>query len=224
MREKNQQDNAQENQEAAPVKDKQSFEKRRSALYVYVIVLFSVAFLLVLLSFFIQLRNSNETISQLRQSSASAMTNVENLQEANQILQSENSELSAQVASLEAQLAALQEDLEQTESNYTELSEENAALLAEKKELESQLTEEIERADQAETEIQTLTNTQRAYELLIQANNYYYTGYYDAATECLDNIENEGLPDLLGQQAAVLYNSLPSRIYIAQLPSTDSVE
>jgi uroporphyrin-3 C-methyltransferase len=204
--------------------EKKGTAKHRNALLVYVSVLFGVAFLLILLSFFIQLRNSNETISQLSQSSATAMTSVENLQNTNQALQNEKKELEAQLEDLEAQLEQAQADLADVQS---QLDTQTAALTKEKEAtqaLSDELETETARADAQTTQVEALTEKARAYELLIQAENYFRSGYYSAAQEVLDTMEEENLAGLLDQQAKVLYSSLPDRIYLAQLPTTDSMD
>jgi uroporphyrin-3 C-methyltransferase len=204
--------------------EKKGTAKHRNALLIYISVLFGVAFLLILLSFFIQLRNSNETISQLSQSSATAMTSVENLQNSNQTLQAENKDLEAQVEDLQDQLAQLQADLDDVQAR---LDTETEALTKEKEttqSLSNELETETARADEQTTQVEALTEKARAYELLVQAENYFRSGYYTSAQEVLDTIEEENLADLLDQQAKVLYSSLPDRIYLAQLPSTDSMD
>lgn len=50
--------------------------KKKQALLTYMTILFVVAFLLVLLSFFIQLRDSRATISELNESSMNALKNA----------------------------------------------------------------------------------------------------------------------------------------------------
>ena len=66
----------------APISD-----EKRTALLRYMAILFGVAFLLVLLTFLIQLRDSKQTISELNKSNASALQNAGKLQdEANSVL------------------------------------------------------------------------------------------------------------------------------------------
>ena len=54
-------------------------EKRKTALLRYIAILFAVAFVLVLLSLFGQMRNSKTAISELSQSSTSALQKAEHL-------------------------------------------------------------------------------------------------------------------------------------------------
>ncbi|MDD3165277.1 MAG: hypothetical protein PHS97_05420 [Oscillospiraceae bacterium] len=84
-------------------------EKRRQrALVNYLAVMFVVAFLLVLLSFLIQLRDSRATISELNQSSLSALSNAQILQASNEQLTDENADLLGKNETLSDALDALQ--------------------------------------------------------------------------------------------------------------------
>ncbi len=85
--------------------------QKRTALLRYMAVLFAVAFALVLLSYLIQVRNSQTTITQLNATSASALQNAERLQDTNRELTEENKRLNqeldnALMASLEYQEGA----------------------------------------------------------------------------------------------------------------------
>ena len=86
-------------------------DKKRNALLRYMAMLFGVAFLLVLLSFLIQMRDSRQTISDLNQSNASALQNAGKLQEENQMLTAANAELQEQLDQAQAAMGDLQ-DLE----------------------------------------------------------------------------------------------------------------
>ena len=63
--------------------------KKRTALLRYMTVMFAAAFLLVLMSFVFQMKSHNTTISQMTQTSASALSRAEQLQEDNRELQRE---------------------------------------------------------------------------------------------------------------------------------------
>ena len=89
--------------------------KKKNALVRYMAILFGVAFLLVLLSFLIQLRDSRETISDLSQANSSALQNAGKLQEDNQRLAGDNEALLRQIESLEAQLRETEETAAQAE-------------------------------------------------------------------------------------------------------------
>lgn len=91
---------------------------KRTALLRYMAVMFAAAFLLVLLSMIFQMRSHNTTISQLNQSSASALAKAEQLQEDNRKLQKDLSTARQYVA------AAREEgerDVEDTRTAYDAL-------------------------------------------------------------------------------------------------------
>ena len=77
---------------------------RKNALLRYIAILFAVAFLFVLLSLVMQMRDSRATISELNAASASALKNAETLQDDNRQLQEENAALKEEVESLRDQL------------------------------------------------------------------------------------------------------------------------
>ena len=124
----------------APISD-----EKRTALLRYMAILFGVAFLLVLLTFLIQLRDSKQTISELNKSNASALQNAGKLQDENQALSTANATLEGQVEDLESQV----EDLEKSKDRLEKT--------------QSQLEQELEEANQK------VTDTQTAYVLLAQA-------------------------------------------------------
>ena len=131
---------------ADPAKDRAPIsDEKRTALLRYMAILFGVAFLLVLLTFLIQLRDSKQTISELNKSNASALQNAGKLQDENQALSAANATLEVQVEDLEAQVEDLEESKERLEKT------------------QSQLEQELEDANQK------VTNTQTAYVLLAQA-------------------------------------------------------
>lgn len=90
---------------------------KRTALLRYMAILFAVAFLLVLLSYFIQVRNARSTISELNQTSASALQNAEKLQQTNRELTDENYDLKNQLDDLQEQLTAAQDALKTQEES-----------------------------------------------------------------------------------------------------------
>ena len=89
--------------------------KKKQALLTYMTILFVVAFLLVLLSFFIQLRDSRATISELNESSMNALKNAQVLQAANEQLTEENEKLNDQLSAYKEGNAQLAEELEQAQ-------------------------------------------------------------------------------------------------------------
>lgn len=157
-------------------------DKKRNALLRYMAVLFGVAFLLVLLSFLIQMRDSRETISDLHQSNTSALQNAVRLQEENQVLATANEELTARVE-------AYQSDLDDAREAQDRLSEEKAAL-------EQQLAEAQ----------QTDTDRQSAYDLLLQAQQTAAAG--DLETLAAQLSELAPLETLLSEEAYAQYEIL----------------
>ena len=91
-------------------------ETRKSALLRYVAILFAVAFVLVLLSMLGQMRDSKSTISELSQSSSSAIQRAEQLQE-------ENLELTQDKKFLQQQVEQLTEDAEAAAEEQEALTE-----------------------------------------------------------------------------------------------------
>jgi len=103
-------------------------ERKKNALLRYMAILFGVAFLLVLLSFLIQLRDTRETISDLNQTNASALQNAGRLQDENQRLQKENGELRDNVEALRRELAQSQDDAARAEEAHRETLAEKEAM------------------------------------------------------------------------------------------------
>ena len=110
---------AQNEPEKAPLSD-----KKKRALLSYMSILFCAAFILVLLSFLIQLRDSNSTISQLSQASTNAMTNAQRLQEDNSTLIGEVDDLKKQVRSLEEERGALEDEAARLQEELDKLKQE----------------------------------------------------------------------------------------------------
>lgn len=108
--------------QAAPVQDSPAPEKKtgtiknQNALLRYITILFAVAFLMVTLSLVISMRESRDTISELNQTSASALQNAEALQTENRELSDANRDLRDTVTGLEAELAEVQEAMAQLET------------------------------------------------------------------------------------------------------------
>lgn len=90
--------------------------KNQNALLRYITILFAVAFLMVTLSLVISMRESRDTISELNQTSASALQNAEALQTENRELSDANRDLRDTVTALEAELAEAQETKTQLET------------------------------------------------------------------------------------------------------------
>lgn len=137
--------------------------KRQRALLLYLGVLFFAAFVLVLLSFFSQLRDNRTTISELAQTSTSALSNAQRLQEDNTALHEQVDELQAQIdaerESHEKAVQALSDELSAAENRVTMLEKSSADQQA----AFNQQSEELAKQNQ-----QTL-NKLAAYQLLSRA-------------------------------------------------------
>ena len=96
-------------------------EARKTALLRYMAVLFAVAFLLVLLSLILQAHSSKATISELTQTSSSALSNVEQLQAQNRDLQDEKQTLTQEKSELEAQVEDLPKQADEKEESAEKL-------------------------------------------------------------------------------------------------------
>ena len=162
---------------------------RNNALLRYISILFCAVFLLVALSFLRQLRNSQETISQLNQNASSALSKAEQLQDENRALTEKNQELNGQISQLEQDKQALQQELEDAKAAL-EQSEQN------RQDLESQLTEEKDR----------LKTRLAAYELLAQAQRALREERTDDFADAMEKLA-EMLPSL-DQEGALLYADL----------------
>lgn len=162
-------------------------EGRKNALLRYIAVLFAVAFLFVLLSLMMQMRDSRATISELNAASASALKNAEKLQTDNEELRTEN-------ADLNDQLELLQEEKEQLELALQE---------AEAAHGDAALEAEIRAAEQTQTKIR------QAYEYLLEAMEVVTPGSQEgnvAASKLLENLEL--LQEYLGARGKEMYQSL----------------
>ena len=111
--------------EALPeAEDSAPTKRSKNSLLVYVTIMFAAAFLMVLLSFFVQQRSSSETISTLSQTSATAMGRAQELESNYTAQLEENNRLSTQLDSLTQQYDALQ-------TAYDTLADQNSATAAE---------------------------------------------------------------------------------------------
>lgn len=81
--------------------------KSRKSVYIYVATLFLVAFLFMLLSYFVQERNDSE-MSTLHEKNVTAQEKIENLQDENIQLLSDNEAYQQQAADFNEQVEALE--------------------------------------------------------------------------------------------------------------------
>ena len=126
-------------------------EKKKNALLRYVAILFAAAFLVVLLSMLSQMRDNRHTISQLNQSSTSALQKAEQLQDTNRVLEENNEFLKEEVDELNQRIDELEQQLTASDQQQQDLEDEGAS-----------------RMEQLQTEKEKI---QQAYELLLQLVN-----------------------------------------------------
>ena len=149
--------------------------QKRTALLRYMMVLFAVAFLLVLLSYLIQVFNSQSTISQLNATSASALQNAERLQDTNRELTEENEQLKLDLDDAREALATAKKD---------------ADAAAETARDEGRAAGEAEGRQAGQAEVQ------KAYDLLLKASAAADETEKAKAIEALS-----GMEDLLSESA-----------------------
>lgn len=87
-------------------------KNKRSSVYVYLVVLFGAAFLMLLLAYFIQQRNNATVLNDLRATTASRQELLENIE----ALEAEKEGLGAEKESLQAQVDQLQQQIEEEET------------------------------------------------------------------------------------------------------------
>lgn len=104
--------NPQTQPEAAQDPGKPLSEKRKAALLRYMTILFSAAFVLVLISLILQMHSSEAKISELNAASTSALSNAEALQAENRSLQDEKIALEQENKELQTKLDELNEKLD----------------------------------------------------------------------------------------------------------------
>lgn len=86
--------------------------QKKTALLRYMAILFAVAFLMVLISFFVQESRSKEQIGKLSETSQSALTRAEQLQEENRQLQDSLDEANEALTDAQEQSEQLQDEIE----------------------------------------------------------------------------------------------------------------
>ncbi len=158
-------------------------EARKTALLRYMAVLFAVAFLLVLLSLILQAHSSKATISELTQTSSSALSNVEQLQTQNRDLQNEKQALTQEKTALEAQVEELKAQLEAAQ-------------------------QEAEREEDAEKQAMELelSRTKDAYEALLVAKACETHEGNVTFSKAMDTLAD--LKEYLGEEALAEYEKL----------------
>ena len=173
--------NPQTQPEAAQDPGKPLSEKRKAALLRYMTILFSAAFVLVLISLILQMHSSEAKISELNAASTSALSNAEALQAENRSLQDETIALEQ-----ENKLDELNEKLDAASQ-----AEEDAAA-AENEMIKSLRTE--------------LDRTKEAYEALLEAKSCDTREGNVTFSRAMQTLER--LKDYLGPTALEEYQTL----------------
>ena len=171
--------NPQTQPEAAQDPGKPLSEKRKAALLRYMTILFSAAFVLVLISLILQMHSSEAKISELNAASTSALSNAEALQAENRSLQDEKIALEQENKELQAKLDELNEKLD-------------AAAAAENEMIKSLRTE--------------LDRTKEAYEALLEAKSCDTREGNVTFSRAMQTLER--LKDYLGPTALEEYQTL----------------
>lgn len=165
-------------------------DRKKTAILRYVAIMFAIAFLLVLFSLIMQARDTKSTISQLNQTSASALEKVKQLQENYQVLQEEKSALEKTAAELEAQV----EELSKRPDVDVDILDTVDALRQELKEAET-----------------ASLKTREAYDALLTALETRTPGSQEgnvAFSKAMDEVND--LVDYLGEKGLEVYESLTS--------------
>ena len=191
--------------------DQATQAKRQRALLLYLGVLFFAAFVLVLLSFFSQLRDNRTTISELAQTSTSALSNAQRLQE-------DNTALHAQVDELQTLIEAERENHEKAvQALSDELSAaENRVAMLEKSSADQQTAFNQQSEELAKQNQQTLDKL-NAYLLLSRAQTATDSAEREALLEQLKDMEK-----LLDEHAMVILQQLKNSG--AEEPDAESSE
>ncbi len=134
-----------ESEKETPTKEpktEKSAKKKEMSVILYTSILFFVALVLILLSYFIQQNKLSEVTAQHGEFSTLAMQNIEALQEENQGLEAQLKETEDELEKAKADLEAAQTSQEQMAAEMAGLEQGNEAANAEleetKKELETQ--------------------------------------------------------------------------------------
>lgn len=161
-------------------------EARKAALLRYMTILFSAAFVLVLISLILQMHTSEAKISELNAASSSALSNAEALQAENRALQDDKAALEEQTAQLQTQLDELQ-----TRVDELEQAQEDA----------SDVENDVIRALRTE-----LDRTKEAYEALLTAKSCTMREGNVTFSRAMQTLEK--LKDYLGPTALEEYEAL----------------
>lgn len=160
-------------------------KKKKNALFMYVAIMFGIAFLLILMSYVISNRSSSQTIDRLNASSQSALVSIERLQDDYRRLYEENQALNAAMSELE-------QDLSDTEAVKNETIEAIKVMDSEMTLMDEELAFEQAARLEAEAEAERIAGL---YELLWRASASYDIGDMDGFSEQMEKLDGLGAGD-----------------------------
>lgn len=171
----NQQDHNSEEQEVQHLQHEAEHAKPHKKVSVmgYLTILFAAAFLLLLLSYFMQQRANEQAISGLQATSNNAFDSINNLI-------AEKDRLTGEVEDLEGQVADLQKQLD---------------------EAQSQLSGAQSDAESAQTAQDSAEKALEAMDWFWRIQRQFSRGYYTDAANMMAEFEAAGLPQYLPQEA-----------------------
>ena len=171
----NQQDHNREEQEVQHLQHEAEHARPHKKVSVmgYLTILFAAAFLLLLLSYFMQQRANEQAISGLEATSSNAFDSINNLI-------AEKDRLTEQVEDLKGQVEDLQEELADTQG---------------------QLTDAQSDADTAQTAQADARKALEAMDWFWRIQRQFSRGYYTDASNMIEEFEAAGLPQYLPQEA-----------------------
>ena len=132
-----------------PVEKPESRKKSEQSVIVYITILFSVVFLLILLSYFMHQRENETTISNLQGEHIEYQQEILKIEDENKKLKEKLDKSEKNAEELKKEKSELSESLKNAEKTVDELKKENEELDREKSELEEKLSA-------AEAEIESL--------------------------------------------------------------------
>ena len=171
----NQQDHNREEQEVQHLQHEAEHARPHKKVSVmgYLTILFAAAFLLLLLSYFMQQRANEQAISGLEATSNNAFDSINNLI-------AEKDRLTEQVEDLKGQVEDLQEELADTQG---------------------QLTDAQSDADTAQAAQADARKALEAMDWFWRIQRQFSRGYYTDASNMIEEFEAAGLPQYLPQEA-----------------------
>ena len=171
----NQQDHNSQDQEVQHLQHEAEHAKPHKKVSVmgYLTILFAAAFLLLLLSYFMQQRANEQAISGLEATSSNAFDSINNLI-------AEKDDLAQQVEDLEGQVADLQEELDAAQGQLSD----------------AQTNTETAQTAQADAQ-----KALEAMDWFWRIQRQFSRGYYTDAANIMAEFEATGLPQYLPQQA-----------------------